>query len=204
MISALTPEAQAQHQAIGDWFKTPLGQHLLQTEQAILEELLPGFFGYHLAQFSVQERELFQSSQIQHKLPVNLALQTSSGLVATPTQLPLASDSVDVALIHHLLDFVAEPEASLREIARVTIPMGHLVIVGFNPLSLWGAWQPYGRMRGRLPWTGSFIRPGRLMDWLNLLNFKIDRAQFAIYAPPLERYAGRVGNYSRGLSRNLN
>ncbi|MGI9322253.1 MAG: hypothetical protein ACR2PJ_01615, partial [Pseudomonadales bacterium] len=42
------------------------------------------------------------------------------------------------------------------------------------------------------------------MDWLNLLNFKIDRAQFAIYAPPLERYAGRVGNYSRGLSRNLN
>ena len=42
------------------------------------------------------------------------------------------------------------------------------------------------------------------MDWLNLLNFKIDRAQYAIYRPPLPKYQGRVRDFSQGVSRNLN
>lgn len=197
-------KVQEPRQAIADWFGSPLGQYLLGTEEAMLEQLLPGLFGYHLLQLSAQGRPLFHSSQIQHKLSVSLAPQAASGLVASPVQLPFASDSIDVTLMHHLLDFAAEPQALLREAARVTLPMGNIVIIGFNPLSLWGLWRPYAGLAGRPPWTGAFIRPGRLMDWLNLLNFKIDRAQYAIYRPPIERYIGAVGNYAGGLSRHLN
>ena len=82
--------------------------------------------------------------------------------------------------------------------------MGHIVIVGFNPISLWGAWREVAKFKGRAPWQGQFMRAGRLMDWLNLLDFKIDRAQYAIYGPPLHRYLGRVNDYSQGVSRNLN
>ena len=109
-----------------------------------------------------------------------------------------------MVLLHHLLDFVESPQDVLREVERVTLPSGNLIIVGFNPISLWGMWQPFARLCGKAPWSGSFIRPGRLMDWLNLLNFKIDRAQYAIYRPPMARYTGRVGDYSQGFSRNLN
>ncbi len=42
------------------------------------------------------------------------------------------------------------------------------------------------------------------MDWLNLLDFKIDRAQYAIYRPPIAKYTGSVRDYSQGFSRNLN
>ncbi len=42
------------------------------------------------------------------------------------------------------------------------------------------------------------------MDWLNLLEFKIDRAQYAIYRPPIMRYPGKINDYSQGVSRNLN
>ena len=188
---------------IKTWFDTPLGQHVLNTEAAVLDQLLPGLFGYHLAQFSVQDRVLFNASHIQHKFALHLD-DVSDGVVAVPSQLPFADDSLDVTVLHHLLDYVRSPHEVLRELARVTLPMGHLVLIGFNPISFWGLWQGVARFKGRAPWTGSFIRPGRLMDWLNLLNFKIDRAQYAIYRPPSARFPGRITDYSHGVSRNLN
>ena len=42
------------------------------------------------------------------------------------------------------------------------------------------------------------------MDWLTLLNFKIDRAQYTTYGLPMNGYAGQVPDYSLGLSRNAN
>ena len=137
---------------------------------------------------------------------VNLDM-TKAGLVSNPNQLPFANDSIDVALLHHLLDFTESPQKILRELARVTLPMGHIVIVGFNPMSLWGGWRTIVRSIRRksiAPWNGKFIRPSRLVDWLNLLDFKIDRARFSIYRPPVNKYLGEVNNYSDGVSRTLN
>lgn len=186
------------------WFETPLGRHILMTEKGLLDQLLPGMFGYHLAQFSVQDEVLSGSSTIQNRFTVAFEKTGETGLVAVPDNLPLASDSIDVVLLHHLLDFTGAPQDVLREISRVTMPMGHIVIIGFNPLSTWGVWGALAKYRGRAPWNGSFIRPGRMMDWLNLLNFKIDRAQYAIYRPPVPRCSGRVKDYSQGVSRSLN
>ena len=186
------------------WFASPLGQHVLMTESAVLDQLLPGFFGYHLAQIGIQEAPLFRASTIQNKFNVSLDNTADSGIVAKPTELPFPSDSLDVVLLHHLLDFTESPQETLREVSRVTLPMGHLVLMGFNPLSSWGLWKAMAGFLGRAPWNGQFIRPGRLMDWLNLLNFKIDRAQYAIYQPPLTRMTGRIRDYSRGVSRSVN
>ncbi len=72
-----------------------------------------------------------------------------------------ANDNIDVVLLHHLLDYVDSPQDVLREAARVVLPMGHLVIVGFHPVSSWGLWRQVARFRGRAPWTGRFIRAGR-------------------------------------------
>ena len=186
------------------WFASPLGEHVLMTESAILDQLLPGFFGYHLAQFSIQGRGLYRTSPIQNKFTIDLEKSRDSGIVAAPSSIPLDGDSVDVVLLHHLLDFSVSPQEILREISRITIPMGHVVITGFNPFSTWGLWKSVATFGGRAPWNGQFIRPGRLMDWLKLLNFKIDRAQYAIYRPPLARLSGKIDNYSQGVSRSLN
>ena len=202
--SVLSPESRPILEDIRQWFATPLGEHVLSTESAMLEQLLSGLFGYHLTQFSIQDRSLFSSSPIRHKIRVGLDDSRVDSVVTSPAQLPFANDSIDVILLHHLLDFIESPQEVLREIARVTLPLGHLVIVGFNPLSMWGFWHQFARFGKRAPWSGQFIRPGRLMDWLNLLNFKIDRAQYAIYRPPSQKYPGRVSDYSQGVSRNLN
>ena len=205
-FSALSSSSQPVLESIRAWFTSDLGRHVLKTELAMLEQLLPGLFGYHLAQLSVQDRVLHDASPIQNKIMINLDT-TKAGLVSNPTQLPFANDSIDVALLHHLLDFAESPQKILLELSRATLPMGHIVIVGFNPMSLWGGWRKIVRCMGCksvAPWNGTFIRPGRLMDWLNLLNFKIDRAQYSIYRPPGGQYLGEVNDYSDGVSRALN
>jgi len=205
-FSALTNSSQPVLESIRSWFTSPLGRQVVKTELAMLEQLLPGLFGYHLAQLSVQDSVLYDASPIQNKIIINLDT-TKAGLVSNPTQLPFANDSIDVALLHHLLDFAESPQKILRELARATLPMGHIVIVGFNPMSLWGGWRTIvrsTRRKGIAPWNGTFIRAGRLMGWLNLLDFKIDRALYSIYRPPFSQYLGEVNDYSDGVSRTLN
>ena len=205
-FSALTSASQPVLESIRSWFTSRLGRHVLKTELAMLDQLLPGLFGYHLAQFSVQSTMMHGASPIQNKIIINLNT-TKAGLVSNPTQLPFANDSIDVALLHHVLDFAESPQKILCELARATLPMGHIVIVGFNPISLWGGWRTIvrsTRRKGMAPWNGAFIRPGRLMDWLNLLDFKIDRAQYSIYRPPVSQCLGEVNDYSDGVGRTLN
>ena len=190
-------------EAIAGWFQSELGTQVLDTQQAILEQLLPQFFGYHLLQLSVQEKLLTQSSAINHQFTMGTSSNSDSTFKGDQANLPFEDNSIDVVLLHHLLDSSQSPQRLLSEVGRVSLPMGHVVIVGFNPMSLWGAWKPIGSMRGRAPWQANFISPTRLMDWLNLLNFKIDRAHYCTYGIP--RASDRsTTDYSQGLSRNTN
>jgi len=75
------------------------------------------------------------------------------------------------------------------------VPEGRVLIVGFNPASLWGARQRLGRLRRRLaigpqrglflPSAGEFIGYRRLRDWLRLLSFEVEAGRFGCYIPPV-------------------
>jgi hypothetical protein len=60
-----------------------------------------------------------------------------------------------------------------------------VVILGFNPFSLWGLWRLLRRRRGSAPWNGHFLQLTRIKDWLKLLDFEIDRGSMLYYRPPL-------------------
>lgn len=102
------------------------------------------------------------------------------------TELPFDSDSMDLVLIPHVLEFSEQPHQVLREVARVLRPEGNLIISGFNPRSLWGLHRLLGRRQG-YPWQGHFIALPRLKDWLALLGFEVAGGRFAAYAPPFHQ-----------------
>jgi SAM-dependent methyltransferase len=85
----------------------------------------------------------------------------------------------------HILEFAHEPHQVLREVDRVLVPEGQVVITGFNPGSLWGLRQMLARlgMSAYLPRTGQFIALPRLKDWLKLLSFEVNRGRFGCYVP---------------------
>ena len=95
----------------------------------------------------------------------------------------MATGSIDLVLLPHVLEFSANPHQILREVARVLMPEGHVVIAGFNPWSLWGVRRMFGRGSG-YPWNGRFIHLPRIKDWLALLGLEIVAGRMGCYAPP--------------------
>ncbi|SJM95221.1 Methyltransferase type 11 [Crenothrix polyspora] len=93
--------------------------------------------------------------------------------------LPLQSDSVDMIILPHLLEFDLSRFQTMREIERILKPEGVLVVLNFNPWSLWVRYQYIWDKKLADSWRGHFIGRGRILDWLKLLNFEvISLAQF--------------------------
>lgn len=172
-----------------DWFETPLGQYLLDKERAYLDDVTPDIFGFHALQLGLPRFDLLRESRIAHRMRV--ACSDHPDLYAKCQELPFATQSIDLVLLPHVLEFAEEPHAILREVDRVMMAEGRLVILGFNPWSLWGLRGTIGPSRGEFPWNGRFVSLLRVKDWLALLGFDVSAGRLAGYAPPIDRESMR-------------
>lgn len=168
-----------------EWFETPLGQYLLQREQAFFDQVVADIFGFNALQLGLTGYDLLRTNRI----PFRFRAATSGKveLYADLTQLPLASQTVDLLLLPHVLEFSANPHQILREVERVMMPEGQVVISGFNPFSLWGLQRLFHRGGRDYPWCGNFISLPRIKDWLALLGFEVIGGRLCCYAPPFRQ-----------------
>ncbi len=164
------------------WFDTPLGQHLLAREQAWFDETVSDLFGFNALQLGLTEFDFLRANRI--PLRASLDPGPNARIRADFRQLPVATQSIDLLLLPHVLEFAPDPHQILREVERVLMPEGHVIISGFNPLSLWGVKRFFNRDSGSYPWSGNFISLPRAKDWLSLLNFEVTRGRLCCYAPP--------------------
>lgn len=170
----------ARHPA-AEWFATPLGQYLLEREQSYLDRAVADIFGYNALQLGLPGLDLLRASRIPYRLNVDAG--AGAGLRADFRDLPVASNSIDLVMLPHVLEFSANPHQVLREVARVLVPEAQVVIACFNPWSLWGAWRAFTR-NGHYPWHGRFINLPRVKDWLALLGLEITAGSMGCYVPP--------------------
>jgi SAM-dependent methyltransferase len=191
---------------LGDWYRQWPGEMVSKEECRVLGEQVADLFGYQLLQLG----SLGPGQDYLAQCPVRQHIRVDvcgSGepvqLCAKPEQLPIHSGSIDAVILPHTLDFADDPHQVLREVERVLIPEGRLLITGFNPLSLWGLWRLALRLLRRrhdqVPWCGHFLSYPRLQDWLTLMGFDIERADVRVFRPPLRRMAtlGRLGFLER-------
>ena len=118
--------------------------------------------------------------------PPPLMAQPRVALVTDAAALPFPAASLDLVVLPHTLELSADPHQVLREVERVLVPEGRVVICGLNPASLWGLRQGRGGGwlgRRYLPDAGEFISPWRLRDWLRLLGFELESESFGCYRP---------------------
>ena len=174
-------EAQ-QKSTLSDWFATSKGEYVLKWEQAQFDSAVEDVFGFNAVQVGLSQFDLLRQNRI--PLHTRVGLDPASDLIADSGALPLATGSVDLLVLPHVLEFSADPHGILREAARVLVPEGQIVISGFNPLSLWGLKRALGPGRREYPWRGRFIGLLRLKDWLQLLSFELNGGRFGCYAPP--------------------
>lgn len=174
------------------WHLHGAGHLLLEAEFAQLDDVLQNLFGYHLLQVGrPYDQDLLVSSRISHRMVLDDDIQRGDSLEtvlrSALDQLPLASDSIDVIVLPHALEFEPDPHRVLREVERVLIAEGHVVLLGLNPWSLWGAVRWLRRHRGAPPWCGRFLGLMRIKDWLALLGFDIILTRQYFFRPPLQQ-----------------
>ena len=153
------------------WFVTPLGRYVLAREQEYFDHAVVDRFGYNAFQLGLPGHELLRASRIPLRCRVDTA-GAAAGMLADFRDLPIASNSADLMLLPHVLEFSDDPHQILREVARVLRPEGHVIMACFNPWSLWGARRTFGS-RQHYPWRGRFINLPRLKDWLALLELEV-------------------------------
>jgi SAM-dependent methyltransferase len=185
------------------WLATPPGQYLLAWEQQQLDAAVADIFGFHALQLGLPELDALRANRMPHRwLAVDAAGQVAqAALHCSSDALPFPDQSIDLVVLPHTLELARDAHLTLREVERVLMPEGRLVIMGFNPASLWGLRQRWGRLRRRLggkaplflPRSGEFIRYRRLRDWLRLLSFEVEGGRFGCYRPALagERWLQR-------------
>lgn len=189
-------------QYLAAWYATEPGQTLALVEQQQLDSVLTNLFGYHLVQLgSSVPRNLLAASRIRHRMVMltpdgpELHHESDVELFYGETEaLPIQSDTIDVVLLPHLLEFSPSPHDLLREVERVLIPEGHLVIVGFNPWSLWGLTRLLLGWKRLPPWCGRFYSRTRLSDWLSLLGFDTVISRTTFYRLPM-RFGGLLERF---------
>ncbi len=201
---------------LAQWWESPPGRYLLAWEQSEIDALVGDVFGFHALQLGLPQLAALRANRMPHRwlasdVVDDFALdaaalshsgQTPAGLVPLPPgaalvcdfdALPFPNQSLDLVVMPHALELARDPHDTLREVERVLVPEGRVVIIGFNPASSWGLRQRLVDLRRRLglgatpglPRAGDFIGYRRVRDWLRLLGFEAERARFGCWRPPL-------------------
>lgn len=173
--------------ALRFWARSASGRAMLTQQQQQLDEMLQNLFGYHLLEMSsLTSCSMASQSPINHCFRLCPINDYGAQALSEPERLPLESDSIDVVILHHMLEFSANPHQVLREANRVLIPRGHLIIIGFNPFSLQGVFRSLGQwFSSNSFWRRHSLRAGRVIDWLHLLDCEPVSLQQGFYRPPL-------------------
>ena len=191
------------------WLQSPPGRYLLEWEQAQFDLVVADLFCYVALQCGLPQLESLRANRMSSKL---LACIDDCGLgagsrvrLAGFDELPFDSQSIDLIVLPHVLEYTNDPHRTLREVERVLRPEGRLIMTGFNPVSLWGARQlvSFGPMRAFLPQGEGLIGYPRLRDWLKLLGFELERARYGCFRPPYrsQRWLDRTGFMERAGDR---
>jgi SAM-dependent methyltransferase len=168
------------------WAQLPNGKWIAQLLQTRLDPWNEKLFGYHYLKLGGLSGELStKSCNIYHQVCVDKH-STYRDIMANFDALPFLEKSFDVCLLAHLFDFNDDPHQLLREVDRVMMEDGYLILTGFNPLSLMTLVR-YAPTIGRKPlYKGRCFMPMRIKDWLSVLNYEVIQSDIFSTLPPIK------------------
>jgi SAM-dependent methyltransferase len=191
--------------ALTTWWESPLGRALLAAESELLGAALEDVFGWELLQIGAWggARELLAGSRTRRQSLLSMpALAGGADIIARPSQLPVMSDCVDAALLPHTLEFAPDPYAILREVDRVLVGEGQLLVLSFRPWSLWGIRARSSR-NGFPPGLRRVLSEQLVREWLVLLGYEVVATRRYLYQGPWSRASDSVEGSARILRRGL-
>lgn len=183
----------ALYQQLDSWYDSPCGKICKATARGFLQRNLADLSGQVLIGLGLSPLwlETDPAPSLPHcyqlipdLLPGNLVAGNVTVRVEADL-LPIRSNSVSVVVMHHALELSNNPHHLLREVERILVDDGHVIIIGFNPRSPLGLASHIPRWRSATPPATSKIALPRLKDWLSLLGLEPCHQQSALFRVPL-------------------
>lgn len=157
-----------------DWQSIPWGEYYQRALEQALAPWWSRVFGFHLLKIGTLSSAIASTEcTISHQVNVSPVMGEGIHVAADPYQLPFAEKSVDACLLAHTLSYSADPHRILREVDRVLINDGWLLLSGFNPVSLLGMGKLMPGIRQHQPYCARMFSQMRILDWLSLLNYEV-------------------------------
>ncbi|GHB61415.1 SAM-dependent methyltransferase [Psychrosphaera saromensis] len=184
-------------ESLSHWSQILTGDELKHIQNQIISHRLKLSFGHHLIKLGHLSSALDTSScLIKHQVNVapspavlDLNIANTNKADANPInlfsefdELALATNSVDLVLMNHELEFSNDPHQVLREVHRVLMPGGDLVLSVFNPFSLFMLSKIWPFKTKSSLWQARMFSIGRIKDWLDLLGFEIIEQEYCCYS----------------------
>jgi SAM-dependent methyltransferase len=160
------------------WYQTPRGKLLQQLEADYLQRSIPVSCQQIVLQIGGLgwENDFIDCSLYKNYTVLdakNVGCNEARKIQAKSYNLPLKSESVDMIIVPHLLEFDANRFQTIREVERVLKPEGIVLVLNFNPWSIWVRYQYVWDKKMADTWRGQFISRSRILDWLKVLNFEV-------------------------------
>ena len=161
-----------------DWYQTPRGKLLKELETDYIQRAITVSCQQTILQIGGLgwENNFIDCTLYQYYTVLDakcLGSPEARKIQAKAYRLPLKCDSIDMIIVPHLLEFDAYRFQTMREIERVLKPEGILLVLNFNPWSVWVRYLYLWDIQWADSWRGHFISRSRLLDWLKLLNFEV-------------------------------
>lgn len=182
--------AMRQHHHLKQWDKwlsQGEGANLLAAEKHVLAKLLPNYLGNFLVLLGVpSQKSLMTKSPIPQKLMITPVLHKPADAMHIEggwDELPIQTACVDCVVLAHTLEYGENPQRLLTESCRIVKPEGFIMVIGFNPLSLF-ALKKYFMKKKDSPWSQPFVEPMHVKKWLQLADFEIVCFNRFLFLPP--------------------
>lgn len=155
------------------WQDIPWGEHYRQEIELRFEPWLSKIFGFHLLKLGNLSTEIdSRRCGINHQIKMARAGENLN-ILGDSYQIPLVEKSIDACIIAHTLPYISYPHPFLREIDRVLVDDGWLLLSTFNSVSLLGLAKLLPLLRHKSALSFHAYSHMRLVDWLTLLNYEI-------------------------------
>ncbi len=170
------------------WQDISSGEFYQQAIQQQLNSCLNKLFGRYLLKLGSLSTQLDT-----HKCNINYHINFACtgnklDVIGNYYQLPFQEKSIDACLALHLLPYIFYPHQLLREIDRILIDDGWLIISGFNATSLLSLTHLISNKKYPV-YSGHLISNARLIDWLSLLNYEVLSIKTFPFLPSTARFS---------------
>lgn len=150
-------------------------------ETHVMHEHIANVFGFYALQLGWPTEDLLAHTRIPNQIHT---IANSVDVACESEWLPFANQSIDLVCMPHLLELCDHPHQTLREIERVLVAEGVVVITGFRPSSILGK-----RIRWHKPAKFSahqrLLSMRRVTDWLALLGLECIASGTLAHAYPI-------------------